>query len=340
MHKSPDTSSRHNAARRNLSVVAVVAGAALFTAFTFTSTPAQAQSNKVTRLIVAFPPGGPVDLLARMFAEQLSKELDHRVIIENKAGGNGAIAADLVIQAPADGATLWFSSVGAVAINPSLYEKLSYAPQQDLAPVSVVANNVEVLVVNPKNPANTAAELVAHSKAQSAPTPMASSGIGSIPHLAVEQLIDVGKANMLHVPYKGAAPAITDVMGGQVAGFFGDVAGLIGAIRSGKLKAVGIADAKRHPLLPDVPTLAEQGFPNIDTNNWYALFASAKTPPATIVALNKAVRKALEAPALRDKLSGNGSEAAPSTPAELAALLKADTAKWAKLIREKKIKGE
>jgi tripartite-type tricarboxylate transporter receptor subunit TctC len=304
------------------------------------STPAQAQAGKVTRLVVAFPPGGPVDFLARMFAEALALELGHRVIVENKAGGNGAIAADQIIQSSPDGSTLWFSSVGAVAINPSLYEKLSYDPLRDLTPVSLVANNVEVLVVNPKNAANSAAEFVAASKARTEPTAMASSGIGSIPHLAVEQLAAVGNANFLHVPYKGIAPAVTDLMGGQVQGLFGDVPGLMGHIRSGKLKAIGLADRQRHPLLPDVKTLAEQGLPGVDTNNWYALFASSKTPANTIASINQAVRKTLESPAVREKFAASGAEAAPTSSAELAALLKADTEKWAHIIRSKKIKGE
>ncbi len=301
---------------------------------------AQAQSGKVTRLVVAFPPGGPVDFVARMFSEQLATELGQRVVVENKAGANGAIAAELIIQAPPDGQTLWFSSVGAVAINPSLYEKLSYDPLRDLAPVSLVANNVEVLVVHPRNPANTAAEFVSMSRSRSEPIAMASSGIGSIPHLAIEQLAEVGKANFLHVPYKGIGPAITDLMGEQVQGLFGDVPGLLGHIRSGRLKAIGLADGKRHPLLPEVRTLAEQGFPGVDTNNWYALFVSSKTAPEVIAAINQAVRKTLESAVLREKFAASGVQAAPSSSAELAALLRQDTRKWAEIIRAKKIRGE
>jgi tripartite-type tricarboxylate transporter receptor subunit TctC len=302
--------------------------------------PVFAQTAKTTRLVISFPPGGPVDLVARVVAEQLAKELGHVVIVENKPGANGSIGAQFVARAPADGLTLWFTSVGAAAINPSLYENLPYDMQRDFAPVALVVNNVEVLVVNPKDPADNAADFVAASKKKKEPTPIASSGVGSIPHLAMEQLAEASKANLLHVPYKGAAPAITDVMGGQVAAFFGDIPGLIGHIRSGKLKAIGIADAKRHPLLPDVRTLAEQGLPGVDSNNWYALFAPAKTPPALVDSLNAAVRRALAVPAVNEKLTSTGSEPAASTPQELAALLERDTEKWAKLIRAKGIKGE
>lgn len=303
------------------------------------ATGAQAQGRQ-TRLVVSFPPGGPVDFVARALAEQLGKELGHPVIIENKAGGNGAIGAVEVLRPPHDGSTLWFSSVGAVAINPALYDKLPYDMGRDFAPVSLVANNVELLVVNPNDPAKDAADFVAEAKKRPGGTAMASSGIGSIPHLAIEQFADASGAPLLHVPYKGAAPAITDVMGGQVGGFFGDVPGLIGHVKGGKLRALGLASERRHPALPEVRTLAEQGIPGVDTNNWYALFAPAKTPPAALAELNAAVRRALTTPALRDKLLASGAEPAPSTPAELAALLKRDSDKWAKLIRDKKIKAE
>lgn len=298
---------------------------------------AQAQS---TRIVVSFPPGGPVDFVARVLAEQLGKELGHTVIVDNKAGANGAIGASEVMRSKPDGSTLWITSVGAAAINTSLYEKLPYDTMRDFAPVSVVVNNVELLVVNPADPAKDAAEFVANAKKSRNPVTMASSGLGSIPHLAMEQLKDSTKVDLLHVPYKGAAPAITDVMGGQVSAFFGDVPGLIAYVRSGKLKPIGIASTKRHPALPEVKTLAEQGIPNVDTNNWYALFAPAKTPAATVAALNDAVRRALSEPSVRAKLMDVGAEPAPSTPAELAALLKRDTDKWGQLIRDKKIRAE
>ena len=295
---------------------------------------------KTTRIIVAFPPGGPVDIVARALAEQLGRELQQNVFIENKPGGNGAVAASEVMRSAPDGSTLWLTSVGAAAINPALYDKLGYDMQRDFTPVSLVVNNVELLVVHPTNPASSAAEFVAASKKATQPLAMASTGIGSIPHLAIEQLADASGARLLHVPYKGAAPAITDVMGGQVAGFFGDIPGLIGHVKAGKLKAIGLASTTRHPALPDVKTLAEQGIAGVDTNNWYALFAAAKTPPATVDAINQAARRALTNVVLRDKLLATGADPAPSTPQELATLLAADSDKWARLIRAKKIKAE
>jgi len=304
---------------------------------------AQAQaapSGRTTRIVVSFPPGGPVDFVARALAEHLARELGHPVVVENKAGANGAIGAGEVLRAAPDGGTLWLTSVGAAAVNPALYDKLAYDMVRDFAPVSLVVNNVELLVVNPADPARDAAEFVANTKKRREATPMASSGIGSIPHLAIEQLAEASGANLLHVPYKGAAPAITDVMGGQVAAFFGDIPGLIGHVRGGKLRAIGLASAQRHPALPEVRTLAEQGIPSVDTNNWYALFTSAKTPAATVAGLNEAVRRALANPALKSRLLDTGAEPAPSSPAELATLLRSDSEKWAKLIRDKKIKAE
>jgi tripartite-type tricarboxylate transporter receptor subunit TctC len=296
--------------------------------------------TKITRIIVAFPPGGPVDFVARTLAEQLGKELGHQVIVDNKAGGNGAIAAEFVSRAPPDGTTLWLTSVGAVAINPALYDKLAYDPVRDLSPVSLVVNNVEVLVVPANAPYNTGAELVAAARVPGSKLTMASSGTGSVPHLAMELLNDAAKIDLLHVPYKGAAPAITDVIAGHVSGFFGDIPGLIGHIKGGKLKAIGIAAPKRHPLLPEVKTFAEMGVPGVDSDNWYALFASRGTPAAEADRVSQAVRRTLGNEAVKAKLLSSGAEPAPSTPAELSALLKSDSVKWARVVKAKNVKPD
>ena len=296
-----------------------------------------AQSNAI-KMLVAFPPGGPVDFVARTIAEPLGKELGAQILIDNKPGGNGAIAAEYMINAPADGKVLWFTSAGAVAINPGLYEKLSYNPLKDLAPVSLVVNNVEVLVVNPNNPANQGGEFVALSKQRE--VTMASSGTGSVPHLAMEQLADSTKGKLLHVPYKGAAPAITDVLGGHVDGFFGDIPGLIGYIKSGKLKPIGIAANKRSPALPDVKTFTEMGVPGVDSNNWYALFAKVGTSKTEIDRINTAMKKVLAQDDVKNRLLQSGTDPVGSSVDELANILKNDIAKWTKLIKAKNIKPE
>ena len=297
-----------------------------------------AQPSNVIKMIVAFPPGGPVDSMARSLLEPLGKELNAQIVIENKPGGNGAIAAEYVAANPADGKTLWFTSAGAVAINPGLYEKLSYNPVKDLAPVSLVANNVEVLVVNPGSPASNAVDFVTLAKGKD--LTMGSSGTGSVPHLALEQLNDSAGIKILHVPYKGAAPAITDVMAGHVDGFFGDIPGLIGFIKSGKLKPIGLAADKRNSAIPDVKTFNEMGIKGVDTNNWYAVFVKAGTPKVDIERLSMALKKVVKQEPLNSKLSQSGSEPVGSSPEELSNVLKKDIAKWSQLIKAKKITAE
>ena len=327
------TASNPTFKRRAFGILTVLAAALVMAA------PVLAQT-RTTRLVVAFPPGGPVDFVARTLAEALGKELGHQVIVENKAGGNGAIAAEKVMRATPDASTLWLTSVGAVAINPALYEKLAYDPQRDLAPVSLVVNNVEVLVVGANVPYANGAELVAASRRPGSKLTMASSGTGSVPHLAMELLNDAAKIDLLHVPYKGAAPAITDVIAGHVTGFFGDIPGRIGHIKAGKVKALGIAAPKRHPLLPDVKTFNEMGIAGVDSDNWYALFTAKATPAADLDRVNQAVRRALAHPEVKAKLLASGAEPAASTQAELAALLKSDTVKWARVVKAKNIKPD
>jgi tripartite-type tricarboxylate transporter receptor subunit TctC len=302
--------------------------------------PARAQQDRITRIVVAFPPGGPVDFVARAIAEQLGKEIGHQVIVENKAGANGGIAAEYVSRSAPDAQTLWLTSVGAVAINPSLYEKLMYDPAKDLTPISLVVRNVEVLVVGANAPYNTGAEFVAAAKKSKQPLTLASSGTGSVPHLAMELLSDAAKTPLLHVPYKGAAPAITDVLAGHVDGFFGDIPGLLPFIASRKLKPIGIAASKRHPLLPEVKTFQEMGIPGVDSDNWYALFAAKGTPAGVADAMNQALRRTLANEGVRSRLMASGAEPAPSSPAELSALLARDSAKWGAVVRNKKIKPD
>jgi tripartite-type tricarboxylate transporter receptor subunit TctC len=313
---------------------------ALTTALTTTllATPALAQTgSKPVRIIVSFNAGGPVDTMARTLAVPLGKALGRTVIVENKPGANGAIGANEVLRSDPDGSAIWITSVGAAAINPTVYPNLPYNTQRDLAPVSLVANNVELFVVNAKEPAADAAEFIANVKAGKSSPPIASSGIGSIPHLALAQLELATGLNLLHVPYNGMAPVLNDLMGGQVAGVFADVPAVMAHVSGGRLKALGFAYPTRHPLLPNVKTFQEQGFPNVDTNNWYAMFVSAKTPPAIVAELNKAVRAAVADPEANARIVQSGAEPKSSTPQELADLLKADTDKWAKLIKSRNI---
>ncbi len=294
--------------------------------------------TKAIRMIVAFPPGGPVDFVARSISDTLGKELGQTVIVENKPGANGIIAAEYTIKAPPDGSVLWFTSAGAVAINPGLYPKLPYNPLTDLAPLSLVSRNDELLVVNPNNPATGPRDFVDNAMNQR--TTMASSGMGSVPHLAAALLGDATKAQLVDVPYKGAAPAITDVMAGHVDAFFGDVPGLINNIRAGKLKPIAMAADNRHPLLPEIKTFKEVGIEGVDSDNWYALFTAKDTPAAEIERLNQAIVRTLNTEAVKKRLLDSGTLPASSTPEQLHQLLKKDSDKWARVIREKNIKPD
>jgi len=301
------------------------------------ASPAWSQP-KTIRMVIAFPAGGPVDFVGRSISDALGKELGAQVIVENRPGANGIIAAEYVIKAPPDGSVLWFTSVGAVAINPGLYPNLPYDPHQDLAPISLVVRNDELLVVGNANPATGPTDFVANAKKQR--TTMATSGIGSVPHLAAELLASATGADLVGVPYKGAAPAITDVIAGHVDGFFGDVPGLISNVRAGKLKPIAMAADERHPLLPEVKTFKEVGIDGVDSDNWYALFTTKGTPPAEIDRINQAVRRVLADEAVKTRVLNSGAVPSPSTPEELSERLRKDSAKWARIIKDKDIKAD
>lgn len=291
-------------------------------------------------VIVSFPPGGPADQIARVLSKQLAVELKNNVIVENKPGGNGAIAAMHVAKSAKDGTVLFLASVGAISINPSLYAALTYDPNKELLPVSLVVNATEMLVVPANDPAQTAAEFVANSRKAGKPPTMASTGIGSMPHMAIEQFRSSTNIDYLHVPYKGAAPAVTDTIGGQVNAFFGDVPGILQFVKSGRLKALGVAAPKRLTFMPNVPTLAEQGIANVEAINWYGIFVPAGTPASVVASLNQSIRRALENPEVHSLLINMGVEPAPNSPAEFADLIRRDAVKWSRIVKEKKIQGE
>ena len=288
-------------------------------------------------LVVAFPPGGPVDLVARTIAEPLGKQLDATVIVDNRPGANGNIAANYVARAAKDGKVLFLTSVGAVSISPALYSTLTYDPVKDFTPVSRVVNNATVFVVAGDNPATDAADFVRRSKESKYEPSIGSSGVGSIPHLTLEQFNDATGEQFLHVPYKGASQVIADMLGGHVDGFFGDVPGLIAQIRSGSLKPLALASETEVAALPNVTTLKTQGIEGVESNNWYGLLAPAGTPDATVAQINTALRTVLEQPNVKAQLEEYGTQVAPSTPEELAQLMAADSVKWSTLVKAKNI---
>jgi tripartite-type tricarboxylate transporter receptor subunit TctC len=303
-------------------------------------TPARAQDYpaRAIRLVVAFPAGGPTDFVARLLAEKLKGILGQSVLVENKSGANAAIGADYVAKSDPDGYTLFFTTISAVVMNPHLRANLPYDPVRDFAPVTRLVLTTEVLVVSTKSPIKSAKELIDLAKEQNGALPMASTGVGSLPHLALELFQQSTGIKVVHVPYRGAAPAVTDILGGQVVGSFLDLPVVMPQIIGGNLRALGTASAKRDPVLPDLPTFDEQGYRDVYADNWYALFAPAKTPAPVIGRLNAAFRTALTDAEVARRLLDAGAVPAPTTPEELGDILKADLARWGKIIRERNIK--
>jgi len=303
--------------------------------------PAQAQDfpTRTVRLVVAFPPGGPTDFVARLLADKLKSLLGQTVIIENKPGANGAVGAEYVANADPDGYTLFFTTVGAVAITPHMRaSKAGYDPITSFAPITLLVRNTTVLVVRPDLPINSVKELTAMAKDKPDAIPFASTGIGSMPHLALELFQSAAGVKFLHVPYRGAAPALTDLLGGQVQALFADAPVLMPHIQAGKLKPLAAASGSRNEALPQVPTLAELGFSDTTADNWYGLLAPARTPRPIVLKLNAAVTSALNDPEVRAKLIGSGAIPAPTTPEEFGTILKNELDRWGAVIRDKNIK--
>lgn len=288
-----------------------------------------------TRIIVAFPPGGPADTLARVVANELGSIIDHNVVVENKPGGNGALAANEVLRSSPDGRTVFLSSTGAVAVNPGLYPKLTYDPTQFI-PVTMLVATPEVLAVSAKAGIKNFDQLKQRA-ASSEGMSLASSGIGSMPHMAIAQLSRTTGLDILHVPYSGAAPAINDSIGGQVGGFFGDISGLLQFLQDGRLVPVGVASTQRSQALPDVPTFTELGYPDLIAINWYGVFAPAGTPPDVVAKLNEAFNKAMQTDKAQAYVKSTGVESFSTTPDEFAKMVRDDAAKWAQLIKEENI---
>jgi tripartite-type tricarboxylate transporter receptor subunit TctC len=301
---------------------------------------AQELPSRTIRMVVAFPAGGPADFVARLLAEKLKTLLGQNVIVENRAGANGAIGAEYVARAEPDGTTLFFSTVGAVAITPHLMAKLAYDPIRDFAPITLVVRNTTILVVKPDLPVASAKELAARAAQNPGAMAIASTGSGSMPHLALELYQASAGVKFLHVPYRGAAPALTDLLGGQVQGMFADTPVLLSQIQGGKIRPLGAASASRNAALPDVPTLAEQGFPDTSADNWYGLLAPARTPAAVVGKLHDAVVTALAAPDMRERLIQSGAVPASTSVAEFAKLMRDELERWGRVVREKNIKGD
>ena len=301
---------------------------------------AQELPSRTIRMVVAFPAGGPADLVARLLADKLKSTIGQTVIVENRAGANGAIGAEYVARAEPDGTTLFFTTVGAVAITPHLMAKVPYDPLRDFAPISLVVRNTTILVVKPDMTVASARELAALAARSPGAVAIASTGTGSMPHLALELYQASAGVKFLHVPYRGAAAALTDLLGGQVQGMFADTPVLLAQIQAGKIRPLGAASAERNAALPQVPTLAEQGFPDTSADNWYGLLAPSRTPAPAIAKLHDAVVAALADSDMRGKLIASGAVPASTSAAEFGKLMREELERWGRVVREKNIKAE
>ncbi len=295
---------------------------------------AQNYPARPIRMIVGFPPGGGTDVMARIVGQKLSDALGQQVIVENRPGAGGNIAAELTAKAPADGYTLMMGHVAPMAIAPSLYPKLAYDPARDFAPISFVASSPNILVVNPSVPVKDVRTLIALAKTQPGRLKFASSGAGTIQHLAAESFQQAAGAEMLHVPYKGSGQAVIDLMAGVVDMNFDATPSVINFVKQGKLRALAVTSAKRSALVPDLPTLAESGLTGFDFNTWWGLFAPAGTPRDVVKRLNVEVVKLLALPDVKEKLANVGAEPAGDTPEEFSAFIRTEIVKWGKVIRE------
>ena len=298
---------------------------------------AQTYPSKPIRWIAPFPPGGPVDLLARTVGQKLSEAWSQPVIVENRAGAAGNLGVEAAAKAPPDGYTLVIVPTGNIVVNPTLFPKLGYK-QSDLAPVTMLATVENVLVVHPSVPANTMQELIQFAKANPGKLTFASPGAGAQAHLAGELVKLTAGIDMVHVPYKGIGPALNDLLGGQVAMMFSQLSSALPHVRSGKLRAIGMASLKRSPVMPELPTIAEQGFPGFEAVSWYALMVPAGTPQEVIAKLHAETSRILKLPEVRDKLAGLGAEPVGNSPQELAATIRSESARWAGVIRRQGIK--
>ena len=300
---------------------------------------AQDFPNRPIHLIVPFPAGGPNDIIARVVGQKMSDIVKQPVVIENRAGQGGVLGTDFVARAKPDGYTIGIVSAGALAISPSM-EKVPYETLKDLAPVTLVAKVPEMLVVATSVKANNMQELVALAKAEPHKLNFASSGAGSMPHLAGELFKLTAGIDIVHVAYKGAAPAVNDLLGQQVQMTFLDLPILLPQIKAGKLKPIAVGAPKRVPSAPDVPTTAEVGMPGLLTENWYGMIAPAKTPPEIVAAINKAAVEAMKDKAVVDKLASQGAELVGDSPDQFRAYIDSEAKKWAKVIKDAGVKTD
>ena len=290
--------------------------------------------SKPITILVPFAAGGTTDILARIVAQALQQELGQTVIVDNKPGAGGNIGAVAAARAPADGYTLFMGTVGTHAINAALYAKPGFDPIKDFSPLTRVANVPNLLVAHPSQPFKTVKEMIAYARANPGKLNYGSSGSGSSIHLSGELFKSLAKVDMVHVPYKGSAPAVTDLLGNQIGIMFDNMPSAIQHVRSGKLVPIAVTTAKRSPELPNVPTIAEAGVAGYEATSWFGMFAPAGTPAPVLAKLNTALVKVLNQADVKKKINDQGAEAMSETPAQFAAFIQAESVKWGKVVKE------
>jgi tripartite-type tricarboxylate transporter receptor subunit TctC len=301
---------------------------------------AQTYPARPVNLVVGFAPGGGTDTVARVMQRKLGEYLGQTIVVENRAGAGGTIAAAVVAKAEPDGYTILLATIAALAVAPHLNSKLSYNPLTDFAPLSMATVSGNVLVVHPSVQAKTLAEFVKLANSRPGGIAYGTSGVGSAGHLAGELFRLTAKVNLTHVPYKGGGPAMSDLLGGQIPSVFASATTATPQVKSGKLRALGSTGTKRSAALPDVPTIAEQGYPGYQATNWYAYVAPAKTPKDIVARLNREIVKTLNDPDTHAAILKQGEEPTPSTPEELAQHMASEYATWGRVIKEAGIPPE
>lgn len=300
----------------------------------------RAQGGKTLRIIVPFPPGGSPDILARAIGARIGPALGQAVVVDNRPGAGGTVGAAEAARAEADGQTLLMGHVGTLAVAPTLYPKLPYDPLKAFVPVAAVARVPNVLVVNAASPLRSLADLVASARAQPGKLTYSSGGNGSAAHIAFALLEQTAKFSMLHIPYRGTAPSLTDLLGGQVDATFTGAPAVLPHVRSGRLRALAVSSTQRIPTLPDVPTVAESGYPGFDADQWYGIVAPAKTPPAAVARLNAEVNVALRTASVAQQFAAQGAIAIPQSPPAFGDLIAHEVPRWAQVVRAGNIKPE
>jgi tripartite-type tricarboxylate transporter receptor subunit TctC len=317
---------------RSCSALALVV-TAFATAIPATAAAADAYPTKPIRFLVPYPPGGSTDPIVRVIGQHLSETWGQQVVVDNRGGAGGNLANETVAKAPPDGYTLLLGTVSTISINPSLYAKLPFDPVKDLQAVSLVVSGFYLLATNPAFPATSVKELVAVAKSKPGQINYASGGAGSAPHLAMELLKQMAGINVAHIPYKGTGPALTDVVAGHVPMLFGSAVSVLPLAKAGRVKVLAMTGRQRSKAMPDIPTIAEAGYPGFEVDSWYGVLVPARTPRPIVAALHKEIARTVDSPDVRSRFAALGLDPVGNTPEEFAQIIRQDLARWAKVVK-------